>query len=437
MLDTTCWDNMTPLNEAYFGETPHLTNALRALSQLRAKYTRPKYQFDTKCYEDPLLMKYNREMEEEFGFGVFALSIDPSIQYNACTMPIGMKFDTDPIKNPVQKTKNGYKFKKEANYACIVNISAGILFNPKFTDREVMAIILHEVGHNFAGAVNGAIGLFEGIHRTITLLIVIILFVLNPVIGLVLWAKLSNSGNKWLIDFSKQIRKEYPNLVHFLDALGKILNNILDVLGEINFIQSILVGPGACMNAIFNYLKNKGQSLIFNPVALLQFIYGYPHEKFADGFPALYGYGPDLSSGLAKFTTSNYGLMSQDWVEEHAPLVAALRNIILLPVTIIVHTFDEHPIAIERAASNIRLLREELKHCDPKMRKRIDHDIKLMDEDIKKYYTYQGKLKDVNVGPRVYYSIVYFLVGGDFRHHWMDYLFKTKESMTTEGDKKK
>ena len=48
-----------------------------------------------------------------------------------------------------------FKFKKEAGYAAIVCIYAGLIFNPNYSTEEIMAIIMHEIGHNFQEAISG------------------------------------------------------------------------------------------------------------------------------------------------------------------------------------------------------------------------------------------------------------------------------------------
>jgi Zn-dependent protease with chaperone function len=43
----------------------------------------------------------------------------------------------------------------------MVNISSAIIFNDNFTTEEVMAIIMHELGHNYYAALNKRFGVME------------------------------------------------------------------------------------------------------------------------------------------------------------------------------------------------------------------------------------------------------------------------------------
>ena len=439
LLDNTCWSNITPVNEAYFGETPHLINAQRLLGQFRSKYIGPKYVFDIKCLNDPLIKKFNHEMEEEFGFEVFDLQIDASEIINTYTIPVGMKYDANPKKNPVLKTKNGYKFKKEAGYCCLVYIHAGVLFDNKFTDRECMALILHEVGHNFAGAVNGSIGMFEALHRGINLVTLLVTTVFNPATPLLHYIIFTNNGNKWMINFRERMKKEYPQIMQFCAMIEVFFTHVSNAMSEINFVKSVFTMgalPFEYLNRIMGYIYSKLIGAIVNPGIILFTIYGYPHEKFSDGFATMYGYGPDLSSTFTKVNPSNHGLVTQQWLNDNAPIIATVRNTLMLPLMMVLHSLDEHPIDMERATSNVRILREELKYCDPRMKKRIESDIKRIEDDIDKYYTYRKKYNDTNLPNRLYWTLLFNLVGGDFRHHWMDWLFNTKEALTTKADKK-
>jgi hypothetical protein len=50
----------------------------------------------------------------------------------------------------------------------------------------------------------------------------------------------------------------------------------------------------------------------------------------------------------------------------------------------------------------------------------------------------RGKKEDmVNIGERLWFTALYTIIGGDFRHIWMDYLFKSTTQMTSKTDKEK
>lgn len=437
-LDTTCWSNMSPINEAYFGETPHLTNALRYLGQFRAKYSGHKYKVDIKAITDPFLQKFNQEMALEFGFEVFDMQISFDQTFNGCTLPVGMKLDSGDTRKFVEKTKHGYKFKKEAKYYCLIFMNAGILFDKMFTDRECMAVILHEVGHNFAGAVNNAIGMFEGIHRTLNIFTTILKGLKWPGEALLMGLIFTNKGQKLLHDIEVMCRKEYPKMMEFGDWFIAIIGILKSLQREANFIRGLLMIPFIPAQyawALGSVFARKLRVFMAEPAMVLYELYGYPHEKFSDNFAAMYGYGPDMASAFGKLKTKG-DLVSKKLVNEHVPILSGCYNLILLPIRLITSPFDAHPIELERAVSDMRALKEELRHCDPRMRKHIESDIKQIEKDIHEYYLVRGKTEDVvNIGDRLWFTVLYNTLGGDFRHIWMDWLFKSKEQMTSKTDK--
>lgn len=440
------WMNITPevwhpvvFNEAYFTNTPHLDNALRALSQLRAKYmSGGTYKLDIAIHTDPYLLQFNREMEEEFGFGSFSLIINTNINFNASTFPVGIRPDTNQSA-AIIKTKNGYKYDKKADYCCIVFIFTGLLLNPRYTDREVMGVILHEVGHNFAGAVNKRIGVFEYIHKTFTLLGIIGSVIFMPFLTPLLIFFNTNAGMKAMIAIDKYMRVNYPTISKWNDYFNHMIGVLSSLQSEFNYmnrIASMAAIPLQYGGYIMGYLINKGKVIAVSPGMLLYTIYGYPHEKFSDNFAAMYGYGPEVASAFGKVET-HHGLKTQEFVEDKVPAINAMENIIILPIRMICTSLDEHPVIIERSLSNIRVLKEELKYADPKVKKRINKDIALIEADIEKYYKINAKMKGSNIGNRAWYTVLYSLFGGDIRHHWMDALFKSKESLTSKADKEK
>ena len=104
------------LTEVYIGKTKELLLAETQLDIFRKKYM-SKYVFNTRVNSDKDLLKFDRMMEDIFGFGCFTLHIHNQPSVSAFTMPIDFRCD---YKNPTDNIiadKNGFKFKKEYSYA--------------------------------------------------------------------------------------------------------------------------------------------------------------------------------------------------------------------------------------------------------------------------------------------------------------------------------
>ena len=85
--------NVEPINEVYFGKTPELQKIENQLGKFRSKYME-NYIKTPLINKDPDLLKYNRMMEEYFGFGIFSLSIIEIPKVNAYTISVSGTFDT-------------------------------------------------------------------------------------------------------------------------------------------------------------------------------------------------------------------------------------------------------------------------------------------------------------------------------------------------------
>ena len=427
-------DFLQPIQETYFGETKEITHLQECISKFRKKYiTSEKYTYNPNCNKDKLIEDINRAFENTVGFEVCCFMVKTDITFNAYTYPIGSKFDANTYAKTI-KTPNGYKYNKESGFCLVVCCNAGIILNPKYTDREVTGILLHEVGHNFSGSVNRRIGAFEQVNKVIIFLSSILLSILtlNP-FNLILS---SNGLSKWAVDKYKKdpaIKDIVVSFNHIFDIFGNFL-------GEINYLQTIInlpMIPLAMGSIILNTLMMKLFNFVICPALILHTFYGYADEKFADKFATEYGYGPDLHSAMEKVGPGqpNYGLTSQDWMEEHAPFVSACYGTIIFPIALIMTGLDPHPVPMERLASSIRVLKHELKDChDPKAKKRIQGDINKLESQINEYYTLRGKVAkkgfDGNTVARLYYSVLFEGIGGDFRRHFYDNVFNNNKAFS-------
>ena len=72
-------------------------------------------------------------------------------------MVIGKRFDiAENVKMSdmvMADKQNGYKFVPNNNFVLLVNIAYGLIADPQYTDAEIVAVILHEIGHNFADCI--------------------------------------------------------------------------------------------------------------------------------------------------------------------------------------------------------------------------------------------------------------------------------------------
>ena len=148
------------IHEAYVGKTPTLLEAEKQINKIRVNCKK-----FTDINKSPEVQALNRLIEKQFGMDVFATLVEQNNIPEAHTIPIDTRFDVG-LKHDISDfvigdKKTGYKFKPDNGLGIIFIVSLGILKSPDFTDGEILAIMLHEIGHNFSGAIYNDIKIIE------------------------------------------------------------------------------------------------------------------------------------------------------------------------------------------------------------------------------------------------------------------------------------
>ena len=152
------------LSEAYVPKSKYLKKAEELLDKIRKPYLVD----DTKgmiglikinsqrlasvvkeLYVDKDWNEFERCLEKQFGFETFSVNIIRMSQIGAYTVPVSVDMTRLTNFDDVLDS-SGLKYKESAKINGISFISDGLLFNSKMSSGQVLAIILHEIGHNFS-----------------------------------------------------------------------------------------------------------------------------------------------------------------------------------------------------------------------------------------------------------------------------------------------
>ena len=144
--------NTQVVNEAYVGKTPTLEEIEKKIGELRENI-----KFSDNLNRSDQITEINRLFEKQFGMDIFALKVLQTKYIDAYTYSLSTRLDyaekyaslADMITADM---KNGFRFKPGNDAAVVVCISYEFLHNKLWTDAEIMAILLHEIGHNFSGS---------------------------------------------------------------------------------------------------------------------------------------------------------------------------------------------------------------------------------------------------------------------------------------------
>lgn len=421
-------NNQQSIQEVFFGKTKELQALEKSLKVIRSDF----FKNGTKTNSLPSIQKFNRLVESTFGIKRFALRIDFSFfGINAYTIPVSIKLDNIGVSKKYITNKNSIKFAEDTNYCCIVNISYGMMLEEDITDGEMLAIILHEIGHNFSSCLSSKSAMLSSIKKSL-ISIEIIMNVIQAFItdnpesrmqrttdATVFTLFMLNSFDKLKLkilenDIVNDSLSTVSLIMGLLNSIKGFINTFTLLLNPIRYIMTILFNS---LITIINYLP---------PIYFIKLL-GYREEQMADSFATMYGYGPELISGLSK--------ISRPSKAENSAL-CKLNELMLMPLILLSIPVEEHPDEISRIKNNLDYLKKELKDCDPRMRKEINQQIDeietMLEETIE-------ECKKANVSThgftrKIYSIFVHDHFGGDPRdiifkndtHEQIDVHYKSK-----------
>ena len=405
---------MQTINEAYVGKTRELLEIEKQLGRFRSKWMGQMIAKD-ECNEDIELIKLNRMFEKFTGFNPFCLNIITSKQINAMTFPIGMRFDVPvDLSKDIKVSSAGMKMDPKKEYCLLTYIYSGLIFNEEYTDGEILAILLHEIGHNFAGGVIPSIGFLDLVHKFQGFVITC----LSLGVGGLIY---TNAGVKFKERIGNWLMKN--GMINLIVRTARNFNSIFEYIGI--EIQGFYAMFNLGMDRIMAYIQHLMYSCMYNPALLLSNILGYGNENFADQYAAMHGYGPELSSALHKMSYNGPSEVRN--AIQKVPILGALMAMSETVCYMIISPIEPHPLVPRRMKTCIELCQEELKsgRMDPKVKKRLLEDLKKLEKQSKDYE--EGSRNcDYSAIKKLYFGFMFDILGGDIRH----FLFKVADAET-------
>ena len=296
------------IQEVYIGRIPEIEEIFQEFKKMRNEY---KFYRTAKNAKNTARLE--KLIEDFWGFKAFSIKIDNSSLPNAYTYPVATSIDIDPGQYIVSSSK-GYKYSRVCNAAAVSYITKGLLTNKEFSDEEVFAVFLHEIGHSFVHRSPMIVAQQEVYKNALIIQLLYQLFLalltLNPV-------QATNSVITFLMSHNaiKLLRAEFNKLVKkvpLLRELGVTLDTAIGILKSTlyNFFYLIVNITG--LTALANWLSK----VQYDKVDKQQIeITGHPQaysrsmERLSDDFATMYGFGPYLSTALIKMQNpDNQGL---------------------------------------------------------------------------------------------------------------------------------
>lgn len=372
---------MEVLQEVYFGREA-LAPMQKQITVIRDKLGLK--QVTTTTNLDPEILKFNRMIEKFFGFYSFALYIQPNHIPNAYAIPVDTYFTDDQkkkIRNSLTTGASGFRYDPSmCKVSLIIAINQGLLENTEFTDEEIMATILHEIGHGFFEAVTDPDGSFTVAKKLVNAL-------------------------SFALGCAKTNIKKGKTVT--LDLIDKELSNIQGWLGnmKINIARLAL--------SVKNKIPMK-ESMADN---MTKNRLGYTNEKFADTFAAMFGYAIEVHTVDEKIFKYIYDNIKG--VQTYPRIIETIKSYKLYLNDLVAYVFniqDVHPEELARVKTSIDYIKKELSKeaLDPKIKMQLVEQLNQLNKLVEDYKNFP-KDKDSMRILRLYHIKLYEKFGGDRR----------------------
>lgn len=351
-------DMTTAVNETYFGKSKELELIEKSFD----KAIQSKDKIDAVS-----LGTVAKQLQKKFGFDNVSIGIDKSPGLNAYTY-----IDIADIKKMKIKTSEGYKA-LPGNTCSILVVFSPAMLSGVLSGKELTAITLHEIGHQFASKRilnSSSLRYMASYIRGLSELDKII--------------RIASQETNSIADMFMTIRKVISKLTEDAVFAIKYVINTLILLKDILKTPTLkdtynLIGDSTKSNRIMNYIKNFDK--IKKPIKVHDL-----EEEMADSFATIYGYGPELASALTKIEAS-------DIDEEFDPYDNSFYNLyIYIPIYTLLSYIctSDSGIAIQtsrRVYAQLLTLRKEMNdiNTDAKTKKRIIADIDELEKVYGKY----------------------------------------------------
>lgn len=351
-------DMTTAVNETYFGKSKELEIIEKSFD----KAIQSKDKIDTAS-----LGTVAKQLQKKFGFDNVSIGIDKTPGLNAYTY-----IDIADIKKMKIKTSEGYKA-LPGNTCSILVVFSPAMLSGVLSGKELTAITLHEIGHQFASKRilnSSSLRYMASYIRGLSELDKII--------------RIASQETNSIADMFMMIRRVISKLTEDAVFAIKYVINTLILLKDILKTPTLkdtynLIGDSTKSNRIMNYIKNFDK--VKKPIKVHDL-----EEEMADSFATIYGYGPELASALTKIEAS-------DIDDEFDPYDNSFYNLyIYIPIYTLLSYIctSDSGIAIQtsrRVYAQLLTLRKEMNdiNTDAKTKKRILADIDELEKVYGKY----------------------------------------------------
>nr|DAE26519.1 MAG TPA: hypothetical protein [Myoviridae sp. ctaOv25] len=353
----------TYVSEAYYGQLPEFAELEKLFDSIIKKAKSDGY---NKCNPNkyPENAKIQKIFTKLFGFKKSFLYWEPFAVANAYTVSLNAFLVFTDKKKMIEKRPDKGFYDTSHTVLLTVYVSTG-LFETGLTARELLAVILHEIGHNFD---------YSNYHK----FEMILWSLVNWAIPIEI-ANYKNNTNDVKTDMYIKISDQgdaiYKNQKK-RDAMIKRMK-----LDERNYYKYQKRLRGLIMT-LTGFIQLP-VSIILSPITPILNIGGEKSEIFADSFATAYGYGTELMSALNKL---------QDHTAIYDPKSPVSRFLLdmgtLMGEVMQLGTGEVHGTDMKRCKECLKKLKHDLRTNDfpPELKQELVEEINRLTRVYKSYY---------------------------------------------------
>ena len=427
--------NLQLLDEVYIGKTPRLQMVEKLLDKMRrdknGNLIKHELISDNEFIngKNTNLNKICRLIEQEFGFESVGIFILASEAITAFALPLSMTNGGAFYRfgDNIESSSSGVRFKKSSRVSLFMGISTGLLFNDKFTSEEILAVMLHEIGHNFFAKLSSPNApVLSEILVSLETLSNIYKYIDNIIykakdkkidvesIAYTAFNVLANSAPVPIV-LSKATKGITKNRVlslalNFANYFFYIMRTYEKILSKSNFIKRIIsLLKNRKIRQIYEIFSIKRQIKanyleFINPSELIKTIATRPQEAYSDKFAVMYGYGAALSSTLLK---DKHDARDRQIIYDKLPAIFShIVKLYNLPVRFAITPISDHGDAMTRSYENLKALEYELEknNVDPKLIESVRRDIDEIKSVMKEQSKIIAKIDNKDLADQIYYT---------------------------------
>lgn len=354
------------VEEAFYGKLPEFEEMEKEFTSLIARVEK---EGTLKCNPNKFeeLRRIEKIFRKLFGFKKACIYIEPYAQPNAYAYSMNVFLIFSDKKAKIEKGDRGF-YDTSGTTTLGVFATAG-MFDQHLTAKQWIAIILHEIGHNFD---------FSPYHKIDYLIYNIISFG-EAKKEVSEWKNKIDDLRDSRYNDTKKEGDKYYDAPKRRSRADKRYEEAIKKAYKVTPLQILSLPLKMGYRTVTDFLK-----ILCLPYYTIKLLGGKKAELFADSFATAYGYGEDLISALSvldKYTDK--------YVDQNSKIARFFNDLHTFQYEFLSSVTDSHGTSMERCKECIEKLEWDLAHNEfpPELKEELKREITSLTKQYKAFHT--------------------------------------------------